>query len=111
MIDLRSCIAVQPSGEKAKKFLFDIITNSSPPHRFAAESQRERDQWITALNEFLFTKKAVSVLFDLVAYMLSLNPRTVHIIIHNIYDAVILNIVLLCGYRTNSNDSFAGTSE
>ena len=61
VIDLRFCIAVQPSGnEKSKKFIFDIITGSSPAHHFAAESRQERDDWITALNDFLFSKKAVS---------------------------------------------------
>ena len=57
---MRFCIAVQPSkNEKSKKFRFDIITGSSPAHHFAAESLHERDEWITALHEFLFTKKAV----------------------------------------------------
>ena len=61
MIDLRYCVAVQPSEiEKSKKYIFDVITGSSPAHHFAAETQRERDEWITALNEFLFSKKAVS---------------------------------------------------
>ena len=62
VIDLRFCIAVQPSkNEKSKRFLFDIVTGSSSVHHFAAESQREREEWIIALNEFLFTKNAVSI--------------------------------------------------
>ena len=61
VIDLRYCIAVQPSGEKSKKFFFDVITGSSPPQGFAAESQQEREDWITALNDFLFSKRAVSI--------------------------------------------------
>lgn len=61
MIDLRHCIAVQSSGnEKSKRFIFDVIT-SSRVHHFATESQHEREEWVTDLNEFLFSRKAVSL--------------------------------------------------
>ncbi len=61
MVDLRSCIAVVASDDKIKgyKYVMNIVMSSFRVHHLAATTKEEMDEWILALNEFVFSKTKV----------------------------------------------------
>ena len=60
MLDLRSCIAVVAIDKPIKGYEFNVITKTEV-HYFRAESEEDRQDWITVLNDFLFPKDMVII--------------------------------------------------
>ena len=62
MIDLRSCIAVISNDDRIKGYtnIVNIVMNSFRVHHLVADSPQERDDWLLALKEFVFSKPTVS---------------------------------------------------
>ena len=65
-LDLHSCIAVVSHDKKIKghTFVLNIIIgrgSTARIHHLATTSNEERNEWITALNEFIFTMPVVGV--------------------------------------------------
>ena len=63
MIDLGSCIAVVDHDSKLNgyKFVLNIIMADFTISHFAASSKEEMDEWIGAMNEFIFTRTTVRI--------------------------------------------------
>lgn len=50
---------------KGYSYVLNIIMANITVHHLAASSEEERDDWITALNEFIFVKPTVSEQIDI----------------------------------------------
>ena len=59
---MHGCIAVVNHDKKYKgySYVFNIIMNTLSVYHLAASSEEERDEWVTAMNEFIFKKPLVS---------------------------------------------------
>lgn len=61
-INLQTCIAIVGHNKKIRGYdhVLNIIMSDITVHHLAASSEEEKDEWITALNEFIFTKPMIS---------------------------------------------------
>jgi len=62
MIDLRSSIAVVSNDDRIKGYtnIVNIVMSSFRVYHLVADTPQERDDWLVALKEFVFSKPKVS---------------------------------------------------
>ena len=62
-LDLRSCIAVVNHDGKIKghSHVLNLVMSNLMVHHLVAHSEKDRDEWVSAMNEFLFKKQQVGI--------------------------------------------------